>query len=177
MSADTSNITRRQFLQGASILGGLALIGYGVKEGIYSPPTQEQIKVLITKTDFYKHNQDAPPLKLRLPVKYVEFRGKVFVLYPIEARNGDSPLSLIYRANSLYNPDKNIKGDLGDRASDLFNILSKNELEGLVINQIKNFSFKVPPTPLIHAGKRYQVPTVTAYSSLDDVLSTYKHQQ
>ena len=176
----SSGISRRKFLIGLSALGALGLAWYGGKKAIGKidqlAKPYEKVRILTANDKVPVRDYGVAHMR-EFPATYAEFRGTVFQLYPLDAQNGDAPEKLICKANEQYNGGIAIKGDLADRALDLFKVLQKNKLEGLVENEIKSFAFKIPPTPLIHAGKIYQIPAVTAYASLDDVLSTYKRQQ
>ena len=178
MKEQKGGITRRQLLGVAATLG-LATAAYGAYrrldqiDSLLSP--EEEINVLKTETDIYMHNQDGP-LKFRKPATYIEFRGTIFELYPVEAKKDEngknsSPSALVYEAHALHSPDIRIRGDLADRALDLFNILSQNQprLKGLPQNKIKNFKFKNAPSPIVKSGENYEVPVYTAYASLKDI--------
>lgn len=163
--------SRRNFLLGLSALAGFGAIMYGNKgleflDEISRPA--EELRALQATEQIPK--QDG---HYRVSRKYVEFRGTVFEIHPTMPEDGDGPERLVRKANLQYNGGAPIRGDLGDRALDLFNILQKNKLQ-LEEGQIKNFKFKTPSTPTILRGRQYLVPTVTAYGSLNDVLTTYK---
>lgn len=172
-------ITRRQLLGIASILG-TATAAFGAYRGLekldslLSP--EEEVSLLRIDQDIYVHNQESP-FKFKQPVTYAEFRGTIFKLYPVEAKkdkNGKnpSPSSLIHEAHSLHNPEIRIRGDLADRALDLFSILSQNErkLKSMGIgDKIQSFRFKNAPSPFIRNDETYEVPVYTAYTSLTDI--------
>ena len=178
-------VSRRKFLTGVGVSAAvLAAVGLAYnKDRIYDGALSvldaalmpdEEVKFLSTRKDLILQNK-GDTVRLKVPTTFIEYRGNVFELYPIQAEQRDTgPSDLIYRANVRYNPNDLIRGDLAERASDLFCIIYKNKesLEKLVDGQIQTFKMKNAPIPLIKAGGVYQVPVYRAYNSLDDITQT-----
>jgi len=169
-SRGPSVMSRRILLTG----GGALIVALGLKYGKNLDTdllsSEEKVNFLKTKAAYLQ--RQGAPLKFKVPKTFVEFRGNVFELYPSKANYEDGPLALIHGVNRQYNQDLPIKGDLANRALDLFNMISQNrdKLGELVENEIKSFRFKHAPTPKIKAGATYETPVYTAYGSLNEII-------